>query len=151
MQEAPIAPWLEEGMKGRVWGCQDLEILRRPLQRWNPGLQGRHAKEPELGSPRRDNEVSFKSEKKKGKPESAAILKSAATAQVSRVMLAESESCSVVSDSLQPHGLFSPWNSLGQNTEVGSLSETEIKQAEVRLLSLLQPSSLHLALPTGEA
>ena len=25
-------------------------------------------------------------------------------------------------DSLQPHGLYSPWNSLGQNTGVGSLS-----------------------------
>ena len=34
----------------------------------------------------------------------------------------ESESCSVVSDSLQPHGLYSPWNSPGQNTGVGSLS-----------------------------
>ena len=31
-------------------------------------------------------------------------------------------SCSVVSDSLQPHGLCSPWNSPGQNTGVGSLS-----------------------------
>ena len=29
---------------------------------------------------------------------------------------------SVVSDSLWPHGLYSPWNSLGQNTGVGSLS-----------------------------
>ena len=33
-----------------------------------------------------------------------------------------SESHSVVSDSLQPHGLYSPWNSPGQNTGVGSLS-----------------------------
>ena len=33
----------------------------------------------------------------------------------------ESESCSVVSDSLQPHGLYSPWNFSGQNTGVGSL------------------------------
>ena len=32
-----------------------------------------------------------------------------------------SESCPVMSDSLQPHGLFSPWNSPGQNTGVGSL------------------------------
>ena len=32
------------------------------------------------------------------------------------------ESCSVMSDSLQPHGLYSPWNSLGQNTGMGSLS-----------------------------
>ena len=28
----------------------------------------------------------------------------------------KSESHSVVSDSLRPHGLYSPWNSLGQNT-----------------------------------
>ena len=33
-----------------------------------------------------------------------------------------SESHSVVSDSWQPHGLYSPWNSLGQNTRVGSCS-----------------------------
>ena len=29
---------------------------------------------------------------------------------------------SVVSDSLWPHGMYSPWNSPGQNTGVGSLS-----------------------------
>ena len=29
---------------------------------------------------------------------------------------------SVTSDSLRPHGLYSPWNSPGQNTGVGSLS-----------------------------
>ena len=34
----------------------------------------------------------------------------------------ESECFSVVSDSLQPHELYSPWNSPGQNTGVGSLS-----------------------------
>ena len=34
----------------------------------------------------------------------------------------ESESHSVVSDSLRPHGLYSPWNSPGRNTGVGSLS-----------------------------
>ena len=33
-----------------------------------------------------------------------------------------SESCSVMSDSLRPHGLHSPWNSSGQNTGVGSPS-----------------------------
>ena len=37
-------------------------------------------------------------------------------------LLPWSESCSVVSNSLQPHGLYNPWNSLGQNTGVGSLS-----------------------------
>ena len=34
----------------------------------------------------------------------------------------ERESHSVVSDSLRPHGLYSPWNSPGQNTGLGSLS-----------------------------
>ena len=34
----------------------------------------------------------------------------------------ESESHPVVSNSLWPHGLYCPWNSLGQNTGVGSLS-----------------------------
>ena len=32
------------------------------------------------------------------------------------------QSHSVVSDSLQCHGLYNPWNALGQNTGVGSLS-----------------------------
>ena len=38
------------------------------------------------------------------------------------VRVKESESRSVVSNSLRPHGLYSPWNSLGQNTGVGSCS-----------------------------
>ena len=33
-----------------------------------------------------------------------------------------SESCSVASDSLPPHGPCNPWNSPGQNTGVGSLT-----------------------------
>ena len=33
-----------------------------------------------------------------------------------------SESRSVVANSLRPHGLYSPWNSPGQNTRMGSLS-----------------------------
>ena len=37
----------------------------------------------------------------------------------------ESESCSVVSDSLWPHGLYSPWNSPDQNTGVGSRSSLQ--------------------------
>ena len=32
------------------------------------------------------------------------------------------ESCSVMSNSLWPHGLYSPWNSPGWNTRVGGLS-----------------------------
>ena len=34
----------------------------------------------------------------------------------------ESESCSVMSNTLWPHGLYNPWNSLGQDAGVGSLS-----------------------------
>ena len=37
----------------------------------------------------------------------------------------ESESDSIVSKSLWPHGLYSPWNSLGQNAGVGSLSRLQ--------------------------
>ena len=36
--------------------------------------------------------------------------------------VSERESRSVMSDSLRPPGLYSPWNSPGQNTRVGSLS-----------------------------
>ena len=32
------------------------------------------------------------------------------------------ENCSVMSDSVRPHGLYSPWNSPGRNTGVSSLS-----------------------------
>ena len=34
----------------------------------------------------------------------------------------ESESCSVLFDSLRPHRLYSPWNSLRKNTGVGNIS-----------------------------
>ena len=37
-------------------------------------------------------------------------------------LVMKSESRSVMSNSLRPHGLYSPWNSLGQNTGVGSHS-----------------------------
>ena len=55
-----------------------------------------------------------------------------------RQYINESESCSVVSDSLQPHGLYSPWNSPGQNTGVSSFS----------LLQVIFPTQrLNLGLP----
>ena len=38
------------------------------------------------------------------------------------LLWSESESCSVVSKSLGPHELYSPWDSPGENTGVGSLS-----------------------------
>ena len=42
--------------------------------------------------------------------------------ELPRSVKAKSESRSVVSDSLWPHGLYRPWNSPGQNTGVGNLS-----------------------------
>ena len=38
------------------------------------------------------------------------------------IMKVKVKSHSVMSNSLQPHGLYNPWNSPGQNTRVGSLS-----------------------------
>ena len=37
-----------------------------------------------------------------------------------------------MSNSLQPHGLYSPWNSPGQNTGVGSLSLLQGKRSQPR-------------------
>ena len=50
----------------------------------------------------------------------------------------ESESLSVMSDSLQPNGLYSPWNSPGQNTGVGILFNPGIEPRS----SALQVDSL---------
>ena len=41
---------------------------------------------------------------------------------IQEAIRSESESHSVVSNTLWPHGLYSPWNFPGQNTGVGSLS-----------------------------
>ena len=38
-----------------------------------------------------------------------------------------------MSDSLWPHGLYSPWNSLGQNTEVGFPSPVGLPNPEIKL------------------
>ena len=54
-------------------------------------------------------------------------------------MSKESESCSVVSDSWRPHGLYSPWNSLGQNTGVSSCSLLQ----GMFLIQGLNPGLLH--------
>ena len=39
-----------------------------------------------------------------------------------KMVISESESCSVMSNSLWPHRRYSQWNSPGQNTRVGRLS-----------------------------
>ena len=40
------------------------------------------------------------------------------TKHAHNIYICKSESRSVLSDSLRPHGLYSPWNSPGQNTGV---------------------------------
>ena len=52
----------------------------------------------------------------------------------------ESKSHSVVSDSLQPHGQYGPWNSPGKDTGVGSLP----------FLQYLLPALLALSSSPGE-
>ena len=44
----------------------------------------------------------------------------------------ESESRSVVSDSLRPHGLYSPWNSPGLNTGVGMRSLADLPDPGIK-------------------
>ena len=46
-------------------------------------------------------------------------------ANKSGIVKEESESCSVMSFSLRLHGLYSPWNSPGQNTGAGNLSHLQ--------------------------
>ena len=50
------------------------------------------------------------------------IYPSASCLLICCTLVSESESCSSVSDSLRPHGLYSPRNSPSQDTGVGSLS-----------------------------
>ena len=50
------------------------------------------------------------------------LLEDKATVRDLSLPYCEGESRSVMSDSLRPHGLYSPWSSPGQNTGVGSLS-----------------------------
>jgi len=58
---------------------------------------------------------------------------------LSNIPIYESESRSVVSNSLWPHGLYSSWNSPGQNTGVGSLSLLQ----GIFLTQGLNPGLLH--------
>ena len=60
----------------------------------------------------------------------------------------ESESYSVLSDTLLPHGLYSPWNSPGHNTRVGSLFLGDLPNPGIEPRSpALQVDSLQAELP----
>ena len=64
----------------------------------------------------------------------------------------ESANCSVVSNSLQPNRLYSPWNSPGQNTEMGSLFllQGNLPNPEIEPTSpALQSDSLPQGTPQG--
>ena len=80
------------------------------------------------------------------------ILRLALTICKFAMVSCESESRSVVSDSLQPHGLYRPWNSPGQNTVVGScaLLQGNLPKPGIKPRSpILQADSL-LAEPQGK-
>ena len=85
------------------WGMWDLV----PWQGIKPALPTLAGKVLITGSPEKSFSRYFN-------PHSLLVL--------SLFLLLWSESGSVMSDSLRPHGLYSPWNSPGQNTGVGSLS-----------------------------
>ena len=53
-------------------------------------------------------------------PQPGSLIRAASKWILWTMYIVKSESCSVVLDSLLPHGLYSPWNSTGQNTGVGS-------------------------------
>ena len=52
----------------------------------------------------------------------SALMESKYSWECKKMKVKWNERCSVVSDSLQPHELYSPWNSLAQNIGIGSLS-----------------------------
>ena len=60
--------------------------------------------------------------KKVGSKLSIQEIKIMASSHITSWQMKWSESHSVMSNSLWPHGLYSPWNPPGQNTGVGSLS-----------------------------
>ena len=63
----------------------------------------------------------------------------------------ESESRSVVSNCLQAHGLYSPWNSPGQNTAVGSLSSRDLPNPRTKPSSLALQVEFFTSWATKEA
>ena len=88
-------------------------------------------------------------------PGSPALRTDSSPSEPSGTLKSESESHSVVSDSLQSHGLYSPWNSPGQNTGVGSLFLLQgifpIQGLNPHLLWLLRCRQILYSWATGEA
>ena len=66
------------------------------------------------------SDVNWGIARKEEKDEKALTWKSYAAGK--NLLCGHGESCSVVSDSLRPRGLYSPWDSPGQNTGMGSRS-----------------------------
>ena len=87
---------------------------------WAPAIQGKgQALAPELGIVRGGVTVCLEWTRKEALTLSRPGVRPPGPAQPS---FSESESHSVISHSLQPRGLCSPWDSPGQNTRVGSRS-----------------------------
>ena len=86
-------PWTEEPGRLQSWGCKVLDKYWSVLPRPIPGdlPPGIEPRSPALQT----------------------------DALLSELLGKPSESCSVMSDSLTPQRLYSPWNSPGKNTGVG--------------------------------
>ena len=115
-------------IKSPLWVLPFLDIcVQRPIKAAVPHIELHYESQSHSWAVRRNyalkqkeysflGDMGFRREWKEYKPDSG--LNSISLIKCEWV----SESHSVVSDSLRPHGLYSPWNSLGQNAGVGSLS-----------------------------
>ena len=125
-----LCPWSFPG-KNSVVSCYSLLQGIFPTQGSNPGLP--HCRWilyqlSHKGNPRILEWVLFSFPPPGDLPDpgiepgSPALQTDSSPSEPSGTLKSESESHSVVSDSLRSHGIYSPWNSPGQDTGVGSLS-----------------------------
>ena len=94
--------WVERGAWMRAWGCPQTRALS----------SGAHFPTQHVSGLATSSQTHF----------SWALASGDGHITTSYFSQNESESHSVVSVSLRPHGQYSPWSSPGQNTGVGSLS-----------------------------
>ena len=108
--------WNSLGQNTRVGSCYLLQGIS-PTQGWNPGIP--HCRQILYQLSYQGSPVPAKGD---GKCPCCSVIGNALGKSQFVVEVKWSASHSVMSDSLLPYGLYSPWNFPGQNTGVGSLS-----------------------------